>query len=125
MYERQNGSSPPKEPCAGSPKDKLVGQTVLMINNINEYVVAIIIEYESCISFKKTPGWRVWKLAALVQQRVDLCQIKDQNLDKICCKNSIQIWPVKISYISEGQSSYLCLFGFPPLSQSSKPQVNS
>ena len=33
MYKRlRNGSSPPKEPCAGSPKDKLVGQTVLMIN---------------------------------------------------------------------------------------------
>ena len=30
--DQENGSSPRKEPCAGSPKNKLVGQTVLMIN---------------------------------------------------------------------------------------------
>ena len=103
MYKRlRNGSSPPKEPCAGSPKNKLVGQTVLMINikwiRCGDHNCIC----ESCTSFKKTPGWRVWKLAALGQQRVDLCQIKDQNLDNICCNISIQIWPATFP---QGQSS--------------------
>ena len=31
MYKRLDGSLPPKEHCAGSPENKLVGQTVLMI----------------------------------------------------------------------------------------------